>query len=340
MHSILTITESFDNDMFNVAFDIATVKAFGYEVLPLIMNGCTRLEVASAMNEVYASGNNLPSAVSVGILTDNNVVLGVSERLKRYKAHTIVVDPALISEDGQLLVTEEVYDNLSSKLYPLATIITPNPYELELLTGMEVHSEDDLIKAGRELSIKYRCAVFVKAFNAFGIDLLINGNEFSWIKRNDVPVEKQYSFGTALACMLPECESLEQAATSASQFVYGVIQEKKQVKTSIPFTLNPAPSSMEIRTKTPEPEGVREVPEDLIRVDAPASEIPTKLGDLQVSRVTTSETSSPIPSTPVETDLEVVLSVDNFAPEPVIDETLSRSLKELRDKLNKLRSDE
>lgn len=339
MHSILTIAESFDNDMFNVAYDIATVNAFGYNVLPLIVNNCTRLEVASAMNEVYASGENLPSAVSVSILTDNNVVLGVAERLKRYKAHTIVIDPALISEDGQLLVTEEVYESLSSKLYPLATIITPNSYELELLAGMEVHNEDDLIKAGRELSIKYRCAVFVKSFHAFGVDLLVNGNEFSWIPRNDSALEKQYAFGTALACMLPDCESLEQAATSTSQFVFGVIRQEKEVKPEIPFTLNPTASSMELRPKTVETEtSVSNLSEKVVEVDAtivkPSSGAVSGLQSLRNASVEGIKSGS---TGSVEKSVEVVLNVDNFSPDPVIDESLSRSLQELRDKLNKLR---
>lgn len=343
MHSILTIAESFDNDLFNIAYDIETIKAFGYDVLPLVVNNCTRLEVASAMNEVYASGQNLPSAISIGILTDNNVVLGVSERLKRYKAHTIVIDPALISEDGQLLVTEEVYNSLSEKLYPLATILTPNPYELELLAGIEVHNEDDLIKAGRELSIRYRCAVFVKAFNAFGTDLLINGNEFSWIPRNSEVMEKKYSFCTAFACMLPECESLEQAATSASQFAFGVIKEEKEVKTSIPFTLNPKASAMEIRTKANEVEETSSISKSETVVEVESSSIASNssngISGLQTLRSLTSQSSQdmPIVSASVERELEVVLNVDNFAPDPVIDESLSRSLKALREKLDKLK---
>lgn len=334
MHTILTISESFDNDLFDIALDIRTIKAFGFDAVPLAVNNCTRLEVASAMNEIYADGINLPDAISIGFLTENNVVLGVAERLKRYKAHTIVVDPAIISEDGQVLVTEDVYNSLSSKLYPLATIITPNPYELELLAGVEVRDEDALVSAAKKLSIDFRCAVFVKAFNSFGIDLLVNGNEFSWIPRNDGTVEEKYSFATALACMLPDCESLEQACTSASQFTYGVKQEERQVKSSIPFTLNPSPSSMEIRSV--------ETTESVIEtesVEATVSSSSTSsLNTLQSLRSLTTASSESIKySAPVAKEMEVVVNIDNFAPDPVIDESLSRSLKQLRDKLDKLR---
>lgn len=342
MHTILTISESFDNDIFDIAMDIRTINEFGFDAIPLAVNGCTRLEVASAMNEVYASGINLPDAVSIGILTENNVVLGIAERLKRYKAHTIVIDPAIISEDGQVLVTEEVYNSIESKLFPQATIITPNPYELELIAGFEIHSEDDVVKAAREMSIKYRCAVFVKAFNSFGTDLLVNGNEFSWIPRNDGDVDIKYSFSTALACMLPDCESLEQACTSASQFTFGVKKEDIQTKSSIPFTLNPTASSMEIRPKVSEtdmqktngtvvPSGVKEL--------RPLSGLDSVGTSATFRSPVASDPADALKSAPLPTEkeVEVVLSVDNFAPDPVIDESLSRSLKELRDKLNKLR---
>ena len=158
MGTILTIAESFDNGSFDISSDIRTIEAFGFECVPFAVNDCTRLEVASAMNEIFASGQNLPAAVKVGFITSAEVVNGVAERLKRYKVGNIVVDPAIISEDGQIIVTEDVFVSLSNKLFPLAAVLTPNPYEVELLAGMEVHSEEDLVKAGCALSNRYRCA--------------------------------------------------------------------------------------------------------------------------------------------------------------------------------------
>ena len=127
MGSILTVAESFDNGSFDISSDIRTIEAFGYECIPFAVNNCTRLEVASAMNEIFASGASLPLAVKVGIITSSEVVQGVAERLKRYKVTNVVVDPAIISEDGQILVKEDVFVSLSNKLFPLATILTPNP---------------------------------------------------------------------------------------------------------------------------------------------------------------------------------------------------------------------
>ena len=68
MGTILTIAESFANGSFDISSDIRTIEAFGFECVPFAVNDCSRLEVASAMNEIFASGENLPVSVKIGFL--------------------------------------------------------------------------------------------------------------------------------------------------------------------------------------------------------------------------------------------------------------------------------
>lgn len=328
MGTILTIAESFDNGSFDISSDIRTIEAFGFECVPFAVNDCTRLEVASAMNEIFASGQNLPAAVKVGFITSAEVVNGVAERLKRYKVSNIVVDPAIISEDGQIIVTEDVFVSLSNKLFPLAAVLTPNPYEVELLAGMEVHSEEDLVKAGCALSNRYRCAVFVKAFNSFGVDLLCGGDEYCWFQRGEAETAEQYSFSAAFACQLPHCESLEQAAITASEFVFGVVGDEQDSKASIPFSTTP---KEELEATKPV-----KLPE---QQPQPQFEVKTMRNMAAERQAGSMQPSAPsAPSRPgANKDIGVVVDIDNFTPEPVIDESLSKSLNELRAKLDKLR---
>ena len=326
MGTILTIAESFDNGSFDITADIRTIEAFGFECVPFAVNDCTRLEVASAMNEIFASGQNLPEAVKVGFITSAEVVNGVAERLKRYKVGNIVVDPAIISEDGQIIVTEDVFVSLSNKLFPLAAVLTPNPYEVELLAGMEIHSEEDLVKAGCALSQRYRCAVFVKAFNSFGVDLLCGGDEYCWFQRGESETADQYSFAAAFACQLPTCESLEQATITASEFVFGVVGAEDDNKASIPFSTTPKEEleKVEAPIEQPKPQlQVRSLRNAVAERNNQASDV--------------SSSSSSLPKTSPVKDHEMVVDIDNFTPEPVIDESLSKSLSELRAKLDKLR---
>lgn len=343
MGSILTIAESFDNGSFDISSDIRTFEAFGFDALPLAVNQCTRLEVASAMNEIFASGSDLPEAVKIGIITSSEVVLGVAERLKRYKVSNIVVDPAIISEDGQILVTEDVFVSLSNKLFPLATILTPNPYEVELLSGMEVHSEEDLILATASLSTRFKCVILVKAYNSFGVDLLTNGEEYVWIPRGDSDASDQYSLSAAFACQLPNCESLEQAALSASQFVFGVVEEKAEEpkEKEIPFSTSNsqgAASTSEVKVKKMEEDQAlarfREVADQPVSSDNTRTAVKTLTETLEEKKI--KDQLATMPQAPKK-DVPVVVDVDNFQPEPVIDETLSKSLQELRAKLDKLR---
>lgn len=348
MGTILTIAESFANGSFDITSDIQTIEAFGFECIPLAVNDCSRLEVASAMNELFASGQELPQAVKIGFLTSAEVVMGVAERLKRYRVANIVVDPAIISDDGQILVTKDVFVNLSNKLFPLAAILTPNPYEIELMAGMEVHSEEDLIKASTSVSLRYKCAIFVKAFESFGVDLLVGGEEYCWLARGESQESDQYNLASAIACQLPDCESLEQVAITASEFVYGV-PGKEEEKVEIPFSKTPKVEEPKEPEKAPEPAPVvEEAPKYEIKSLLGHNEITEKPSDAGVKslktisadgHMQTSTSSSEVAATkPVsKKGLEVVVDVDNFAPEPVIDESLSKSLQELRAKLDKLR---
>ena len=334
MGTILTIAESFANGSFDMGSDMRTVDAFGFECVPFAVNDCTRLEVASAINEIFAQGSNLPSAVKVGFITKAEVVQGVAERLKRYKVTNIVVDPAIIADDGSILVTEDVFVSLSNKLFPLAAILTPNPYEVELLAGMEVHSEEDLVKASTSLSLRYKCAVFVKAYNLFGVDLLVGGEQYCWMQRGDEDQSDTYSFSTAFACQLPNCESLEQAAISASQFVFGVVEEETEKKKDIPFSLTP--KTPEVAKPEPAPAPVPEASRYDIKPMQQEDEVFKTTSGISTdgekqSLATQSKGISP------SRDHEVVVDVDNFAPEPVINESLNKSLQELRAKLDKLR---
>ena len=356
MGTILTIAESFANESFDISSDIRTIEAFGYECVPLAVNVCSRLEVASAMNELFSSGEDLPQAVKIGFLTSAEVVMGVAERLKRYKVANIVVDPAIISEDGQILITEDVFVNLSNKLFPLAAILTPNPYEIELMAGMEVHSEEDLIKASSSLSMRYRCAIYVKAFESFGVDLLVGGEEYCWLPRGESQKADEYNIASAIACQLPDCESLEQVAMTASQFVYGIAGEEKEQKAEIPFSKTPKaeepkaqePAPAPVQEPAPTP-GVEEAPKyeikSLLDRKKEISENPSEGGVKSLktvsadghSQISVSSSESAATKPVSKKGLEVVVDVDNFAPEPVIDESLSKSLRELRAKLDKLK---
>lgn len=63
----------------------------------------------------------------------------------------LVVDPVMVAKGGHRLLREDAIAALTTRMLPLATIVTPNLPEAEVLTGRPIAAVDDMIAAGRSL---------------------------------------------------------------------------------------------------------------------------------------------------------------------------------------------
>ena len=103
-----------------------------------------------------------PDAVKIGMVSEKELICVIAEKLKHYQAKNIVVDPVMVATSGARLISEDAIDTLKQKLFPLATVLTPNIPEAEVLTGMKIKSAEDMIKAAEQISKEYDCAVLCK----------------------------------------------------------------------------------------------------------------------------------------------------------------------------------
>ena len=67
--------------------------------------------------------------------------------MTEYHAKNIVVDPVMVATSGARLISEDAISTLKSKLLPLATVITPNIPEAEVLSEMQIKTDADMEKA-------------------------------------------------------------------------------------------------------------------------------------------------------------------------------------------------
>ena len=95
-----------------------------------------------------------PNAVKIGMVSSPELIDVIAERLTFYKAKNIVVDPVMVATSGAKLITDDAIDILVKKLMPLATVVTPNIPEGEILSGMKITSRDDMEKAAKLISEK------------------------------------------------------------------------------------------------------------------------------------------------------------------------------------------
>ena len=154
----------------------------------------------------------------------------VAERLRFYQARTIVVDPVMVATSGSKLMREDAIETLKKELFPLATVITPNIPEAELLSGMEIHTEEDMQKVAKQLGDSFRCAVLVKGGHSINDanDVLYENGSWHWFKGERIHNPNTHGTGctlsSAIASNLAKGYSLEKAVECAKTYISGALK--------------------------------------------------------------------------------------------------------------------
>ncbi|MCD8216526.1 MAG: bifunctional hydroxymethylpyrimidine kinase/phosphomethylpyrimidine kinase [Clostridiales bacterium] len=103
-----------------------------------------------------------PDAVKIGMVSSAELIHVIAEKLKFYHAKNIVADPVMVATSGSRLLSEEALDTLKNQLLSLATVVTPNIPEAEILADQKITSAEDMIAAARKISETWHCSVLLK----------------------------------------------------------------------------------------------------------------------------------------------------------------------------------
>ena len=116
-----------------------------------------------------------------GMLANAAIIEMVAAKLDEHGLRRIVVDPVMVAKSGDKLLEEAAIEALKSHLLPLATVLTPNLPEAEVLVGQKLTSDEDLRDACRELYRLGAQHVVLKGGHREGpevVDLFYNGESF------------------------------------------------------------------------------------------------------------------------------------------------------------------
>lgn len=102
-------------------------------------------------------------AVKIGMLHSSDVVGEVARMLAKFKAGNVVLDPVMVSTSGHRLIKEDAIQSMKDLLLPMASVLTPNIPEAEILCGMTITCREEMEKAARMLSLDGRISVWMKA---------------------------------------------------------------------------------------------------------------------------------------------------------------------------------
>ena len=170
-----------------------------------------------------------PDAIKIGMVSSAALIETISEKLLQYKAQNIVVDPVMIATSGSKLINENAVKTLKDKLLSIASIITPNIPEAEILSDMEINNESDMVNAAKTIGDKYNCAVLCKGGHNINDanDLLYANGETTWFNGKRIDNPNTHGTGctlsSAIASNLAKGYDLRKSVELAKEYISGAL---------------------------------------------------------------------------------------------------------------------
>lgn len=170
-----------------------------------------------------------PDAVKIGMVSSSELICVIAERLQFYSAKNIVVDPVMIATSGSSLMKTDAIQTLIDKLFSLATIITPNIPESEVLSGIKISTHADMERAAKEMVNRFGCAVLCKGGHNINDanDFLCTPSDAKWIQ--GIRINNPNTHGTgctlssAIAANLAKDFSLYESVVKAKAYISGAL---------------------------------------------------------------------------------------------------------------------
>ena len=166
-----------------------------------------------------------PDSVKIGMVSSSELIDVIAERLKFYNAKNIVVDPVMVATSGSALIKTDAIKTLVEKLLPIATIVTPNIPEAEILSDMKIKSKNDMIKAAEFIEKSYGCCVLLKGGHSINDanDLLCENSRFVWFDGKKINNPNTHGTGctlsSAIASNLAKGLSLAESVKKAKDYI-------------------------------------------------------------------------------------------------------------------------
>ena len=182
-YTALTIAGSDSCGGAGIQADIKTMSALGVYAASAItaitvqntkgVYGIQKVEADIVSGQIKAVMEDIhPDAIKIGMVNDSDTIHAIAEALKKYPSadassnqqktdassnqqtvfQHLVIDPVMVSTSGCRLMQEDALDIFVKELLPLATLLTPNIPEAEILAGMKIENKEDIMQAASAIS--------------------------------------------------------------------------------------------------------------------------------------------------------------------------------------------
>ena len=166
-----------------------------------------------------------PDAVKIGMVASGELIRVIADRLRHYGAKNVVVDPVMVATSGAALMKTDAVETLIAELLPISTLVTPNIPEAEVLSGMKIEREEDMVAAAKKIGDNFHCAVLLKGGHSINDanDLLYADGELTWFAGKRIPNPNTHGTGctlsSAIAANLAKGFPLTESVRRAKRYI-------------------------------------------------------------------------------------------------------------------------
>ena len=163
------------------------------------------------------------------MVSSSSLIEIIAKKLKEYKAENIVVDPVMVATSGARLISEDAIETLKKELLSLATLITPNIPEAEVLSEMDITDEASMVDAAKKINETIGCDTLVKGGHQINDanDLLYRNDSFTWFKGKRINNSNTHGTGctlsSAIASNLAKGYDLDDSVKRAKDYISGAL---------------------------------------------------------------------------------------------------------------------
>ncbi|OKH12947.1 bifunctional hydroxymethylpyrimidine kinase/phosphomethylpyrimidine kinase [[Limnothrix rosea] IAM M-220] len=174
-------------------------------------------------------------AVKTGMLLNQEIMVAIAAQAEADKFPNLVIDPVMVSRTGVKLIADEAITVLQERLVPQAKILTPNRYEAQILSAMEIDTLDAMKDAATKILDLGCQAVLVKGGampgELQGVDVWFDGDRLEVLRTKTIDTPHTHGTGCTLSAAITANLALGKEPFEAVQAA------KKYVTEALQFSL-------------------------------------------------------------------------------------------------------